>query len=96
MSRGTSFHVVESDASGVVTNISPNAKSSRINCGYFVLKREMFDHMERGDELVVEPFYHLTDKKQLVTYECDGFWEWMDTFKDKQQLDDMYARGDTP
>jgi glucose-1-phosphate cytidylyltransferase len=92
----TSFHVVESNPGGLVTNISAGSESARINCGYFVLKREIFDYMEQGDELVVEPFHRLIDKKQLVTYKYDGFWECMDTFKDKQQLDDMYARGDTP
>ena len=92
----TSFHVVDSNPSGLVTHIRPGSESARINCGYFVLKREIFDYMEQGDELVVEPFHRLIDKKQLVTYEYDGFWECMDTFKDKQQLDDMYARGDTP
>jgi glucose-1-phosphate cytidylyltransferase len=96
VSPGTSFHVVESKTSGLVTNISPSAQSTRINCGYFVLKQEIFDYMEQGDELVVQPFHRLIDKKQLVTYEYDGFWECMDTFKDKQQLDDMYTQGDTP
>jgi glucose-1-phosphate cytidylyltransferase len=52
--------------------------------------------MEQGDELVVEPFHRLIGEKELVTYRYDGFWECMDTFKDKQQLDDMHARGDTP
>jgi glucose-1-phosphate cytidylyltransferase len=61
-----------------------------------VLKQEIFDYMESGDELVLAPFHRLIAEKQLVTYEYDGFWECMDTFKDKQQLDDMYARGDTP
>ena len=96
VSPSTSFHVVESNTSGLVKNISPSSESTRINCGYFVFKQEIFDHMEQGDELVVEPFHRLIDKKQLVTYEYDGFWECMDTFKDKQQLDDMHARGDTP
>jgi len=92
----TSFHVVQSNPDGLVTDIRPVSESTRINCGYFVLKREIFDYMEPGDELVVEPFHRLIKKKQLVAYEYDGFWECMDTFKDKQQLDDMYARGDTP
>jgi glucose-1-phosphate cytidylyltransferase len=92
----TSFHVVQTNPDGLVTDIRPVSESTRINCGYFVLKREIFDYMEPGDELVVEPFHRLIKKKQLVAYEYDGFWECMDTFKDKQQLDDMYARGDTP
>ena len=92
----TSFHVVESKPNGIVTGINPGSESARINCGYFVLKQEIFDYMEPGDELVVAPFHRLIEKQQLVTYEYDGFWECMDTFKDKQQLDDMYVRGETP
>lgn len=92
----TTFHVVQRNANGLVTDIQPVSASTRINCGYFVLKQEIFDYMEPGEELVVEPFGRLIEKKQLVTHEYDGFWECMDTFKDKQQLDDMYARGDTP
>jgi len=92
----TSFHVVQSTADGIVTDIEPVSESMRINCGYFVLKQEIFDYMEPGDELVVAPFGRLIEKKQLITRDYDGFWECMDTFKDKQQLDDMYARGDTP
>jgi glucose-1-phosphate cytidylyltransferase len=92
----TSFHVVQRNANGLVTDIQPVSESMRINCGYFVLKQEIFDYMETGDELVVEPFGRLIEKEQLVTKDYDGFWECMDTFKDKQQLDDMYARGDTP
>jgi glucose-1-phosphate cytidylyltransferase len=92
----TSFHVVQSAANGIVTDIRPVSESTRINCGYFVLKREIFDYMEPGDELVVQPFHRLIKRKQLVAYEYDGFWECRDTFKDQQQLDDMYSRGDTP
>jgi glucose-1-phosphate cytidylyltransferase len=92
----TSFHVVQNTADGTVTDIEAASENMRINCGYFVLKQEIFDYMEPGDELVLAPFHRLIAEKQLITYEYDGFWECMDTFKDKQQLDDMYARGDTP
>jgi glucose-1-phosphate cytidylyltransferase len=96
VSPATSFHVVQRRDDGLVTDIRPAADKTRINCGYFVLKREIFDYMEPGDELVVEPFRRLIDEEQLVTYEYDGFWECMDTFKDKRQLDDMYTRGEMP
>jgi glucose-1-phosphate cytidylyltransferase len=46
--------------------------------------------------LVNEPFKRLIGEKQLVAYKYDGFWIGMETFKDKQQLDDMNARGETP
>jgi glucose-1-phosphate cytidylyltransferase len=46
--------------------------------------------------LVDEPFQRLIEKGQLITYRHDGFWVAMDTFKDKQRLDDMYSRGEAP
>jgi len=52
--------------------------------------------MQNGEELVLEPFQRLIREKQLMAYEHDGFYASMDTFKDKQQLDDLYARGDAP
>jgi NDP-sugar pyrophosphorylase family protein len=52
--------------------------------------------MRDGEELVLEPFQRLIQKKQLMAYEHDGFYAAMDTFKDKQLLDDLYARGDAP
>jgi len=92
----TTFHVVESDTDGLVEAIEPISENARINSGYFVLKQEIFHHMEPDDELVVAPFHRLIEKKQLVSYKYNGFWECMDTFKDKQQLDEMHARGDMP
>jgi len=91
-----SFHTVESDGSGPVRAIHPAAETSWINCGYFALKQQIFDYMEQGDELVVQPFHRLIQKGELVTYRYDGFWECADTFKDKMLLDGMVERGETP
>ena len=52
--------------------------------------------MKDGEELVVEPFQRLIQVEQLVARRYDGFWMSMDTFKDKQQLDDLYNRGNAP
>jgi glucose-1-phosphate cytidylyltransferase len=52
--------------------------------------------MRNGEELVLEPFQRLIQENQLMAYEHHGFYASMDTFKDKQQLDDMYAKGDAP
>jgi NDP-sugar pyrophosphorylase family protein len=35
-------------------------------------------------------------QKQLICYPYEGFWAPMDTFKDKQQLDELYSRGESP
>jgi NDP-sugar pyrophosphorylase family protein len=41
------------------------------------------------------PFERLIAKDQLISYQY-GFWAAMDTFKEKQQLEDLYARGEAP
>lgn len=92
-----SLHAVSSDASGNVRSIEPIRKSSFfINGGFFVLKKEIFDYMEEGDELVEAPFQRLIEKKQLYTYSYKGFWAAMDTYKDKVTFDSLYAKGETP
>ena len=63
-----------------------------MNGGFFVFRQEIFDYIEEGEELVDAPFSRLIEKQELMTYEYDGFWKAMDTFKDKQQLDELLRR----
>lgn len=92
-----SFHIVKMDNGDLVKDISHIGQSGlRINTGYFVLRQEIFDYIKPGEELVNEPFQRLIKDQQLISYKYDGFWASMDTFKDKQLLDEMYAKGDTP
>lgn len=91
------YHVISAGSDGVVTDIK-NIRDSdlRINSGYFVLRQDIFKYMRNGEELVHEPFQRLIQKNELMAYHHDGFYASMDTFKDKQQLDDLYARGEAP
>jgi glucose-1-phosphate cytidylyltransferase len=92
-----SYHIAQTGADGVVTGISELRQSSTwINGGFFVLKREIFKYLRPGEELVVEPFRRLIHEEQLAAYKYDGFFTAMDTFKDKQQLDDLYEEGAAP
>ncbi len=92
-----SYHIAKTDPAGLVTGIEEVAQSGmRINAGFFVLKRDIFRYMQPGDELVVEPFQRLIRDQQLAAYEYDGFFAAMDTFKDKQQLDNLYEGGQPP
>jgi len=68
----------------------------RINGGYFIFKKEIFNYMRDREELVKEPFHRLLQEKQLMGYSYDGFWASMDTFKDKQQLESLYSTGAAP
>jgi glucose-1-phosphate cytidylyltransferase len=67
-----------------------------INGGYFVFKRDIFRYIRAGEELVVEPFKRLIAEKKLLGYKYDRFWHCMDTFKEQQELNDMFERGTAP
>jgi len=92
-----SFHVAQIENDGRVADIQDLAGSGIwINGGFFVFKKEIFQYIRDGEELVHEPFQRLIKENQLVAYKYEGLWISMDTFKDKQRLDDMYAKGETP
>ena len=92
-----SFHSVSTGPNGLVTNIGGVRDSDFwINGGFFLLKKEIFDYINEGEDLVEEPFRRLIDKKQLYAYRHQGYWACMDTFKDKINFDRMYARGNAP
>ena len=93
----SSFHLVTSDDQGYVRNIRPIADANVwMNGGYMIFDRRIFDYIRDGEELVAEPFARLIAERRLATFRYDGFWCCMDTYKEKQMLDDRYARGDTP
>jgi len=93
----SSFHIVETDPAGSVTAIkSVQEAETRINGGYFIFRRDIFDYIRDGEELVEEPFRRLIAEGKLMAFRHDGFWAPMDTLKDKQDLDLMHERGNTP
>jgi len=92
-----SYHFVSSAANGTVTGISDIHQSNlRINGGYYVFSREIFKYIGDKEELVCEPFQRLIERQQLVAMNYDGFFACMDTFKDKQYLDTLYASSEAP
>jgi glucose-1-phosphate cytidylyltransferase len=92
-----SFHVVTIKNHDQVAAISPLAESGTwINSGYFVFRREIFKYIREGEDLVKEPFRRLIDKKRIMTHKHEGFWMAMDTFKDKQFLDEMVSKDSVP
>ena len=97
VSPGQSFHAVTLEPDGHVSDIHDLSQSGvNINGGFFVFKQSIFDYMKDGEELVHAPFKRLIEIRQLVAYPYKGFWASMDTFKDKQRLDDLHAKGDAP
>jgi glucose-1-phosphate cytidylyltransferase len=91
------FHVVDAVANGLVKSVKNIGQSDlRINGGFYVFRKEIFDYIKEGEDLVEEPFRRLIRIKALSAFIYDGFWVAMDTFKDKQFLEDKYSRGETP
>lgn len=92
-----SFHLVKLREGGKVDRMMSLQESGmRMNGGYLVLRPQIFDNLFEGEELVVEGFGRLVEQNRLYAHQHDGFWMPMDTFKEKQALDDMVQRGDTP
>ena len=92
-----SMHVVDAGVDGVVTSIEDIQQASVwINGGFFVFRRELLDYVNPGEELVAEPFRRLIEQGELLAYRYEGFWEPMDTIKDKQHLDALAESGRAP
>jgi glucose-1-phosphate cytidylyltransferase len=92
-----SFHAAKFGADRLVTSLGELTDADFwINGGFFVLRREIFDYIEAGEELVVQPFGRLIEQRKLAAFPHTGYWQSMDTFKDKINFDRAYARGHGP
>lgn len=85
-----SFDIVQADPGGMVEEVRPLGRTNIwINGGFFAMRRDIFRYMQPGEELVREPFQRLIEKRALLSYQYSGFWQCMDTFKDKQRLEEL-------
>jgi glucose-1-phosphate cytidylyltransferase len=85
-----SFDIVRLGPGGGIAKVSALSESDIwINGGFFVFRNEIFDYIHPGDELVRQPFQRLIEKGALMAHRCTGFWQCMDTFKDKQSLEEL-------
>lgn len=92
-----SFHLVRTDENDLVEEVKETTHSDLwINGGYFVFRREVFDYIEEGEDLVDEPFRRLSAERLLLANKYAGFWAAMDTLKDQQQLEQMLEAGNGP
>ncbi len=91
------YHLADIDADGRVKDFITSDRSEIwINGGYFLFRKEIFDYMRDGEELVVEPFKRLIAEDQLMAYKHEGFFRSMDTLRDRQVLEEMFEKGVTP
>jgi glucose-1-phosphate cytidylyltransferase len=91
------FHFVEFNGSDTVRRLRATQESEIwINGGYFIFRSEVFEYIRDGEELVLKPFERLIESGGLMAYRYEGFWRAMDTLRDRQVLEDMVERGETP
>lgn len=96
---GSRFGTMDIDDNGVITSFAEKSKTAAgwINGGYMVLEPEVLDYIE-GDNTIFErdPMERLAQEKELVAYKYDGFWQCMDTMRDKNYLEELIAAGKAP
>ena len=73
------------------------AQQGWINGGFFVFEPGVFDYLE-GDDSILEraPLQRLALDGQLRAFLHDGFWKPMDTLREREQLERMWAEGHAP
>ena len=96
---GQRFGVLDAAADGTIRSFreKQDADGSRINGGFMVLEPKVFDYID-GDETAFEqqPLTRLAQDGQLTAYRHDGFWQCMDTQRDRQLLEKLWAEGSAP
>lgn len=93
------FGMIDFDDEGNVTSFAekPSSDSDWINGGYMVLEPEIFDYLE-GDGTIFEraPLERLSGEGKLCAYRHSGFWQCMDTLRDKLYLEDLIQKNKAP
>jgi glucose-1-phosphate cytidylyltransferase len=95
--RSCSLDTVQMNEDGSVRSIKCMKDSNIcVNGGYFVLRNDVFRYIKPGEELVYEPLQRMISEGKVWSHRYDGFWQCMDTFRDKQILDELEASGKAP
>ena len=84
---------------GVVSSFKekPQMTQGWINGGFFVIEPEFFELIE-GDDTILErePLEKAAEMGELMAYHHDGFWQCMDTKRDREALEELWQSGDAP
>ena len=95
--RTSSLDAVSVTEDGSVRDIKTMKDSGIwVNGGYFILRKEVFRYINPGEELIYEPFQRMIAEGKVWSQRYPGFWQCMDTFRDKQILDELEASGSAP
>ncbi len=93
------FGLVTIQSDGSISSFKEKPRGDRewINGGFFVCEKEIFDYID-GDSTIWErePLEHIANDGKLFAYKHDGFWQPMDTLRDKNELEKLWETGKAP
>jgi len=93
------FGELNIDIDSLITSFKekPQLESGRINGGFFVMEPAVFDYID-GDSTVFEkgPLENLVNEGQLAAYIHNGFWQSMDTVRERQILEELWNSNNAP
>jgi glucose-1-phosphate cytidylyltransferase len=96
---GQKFGVLDIDEDNIINSFREKSEvdGSMINAGFMVCNPEIFNYID-GDETVFEkdPLERVASESNLIAFKHSGFWQCMDTQRDKQQLEELWANGKAP
>ena len=92
------FGALELDNTNVLKfQEKPKGDSGWINGGFFVFEPKIFDYIENDDTILERsPLEQLANEGKLGAYRHTGFWQGLDTLRDRNQLDSLWNNGEAP
>ncbi len=96
---GQRFGVLDIQEDGVIKNFreKTDGDGNLINIGFMVCQPEFVDYIENDDTVLERtPLETVAKMGQLMAYKHNGFWQCMDTVREKEQLEKLWANGQAP
>ncbi len=96
---GGRFGALNIDSDGVVNNFKEKNKEDGgwINGGFMVMDPKAIDYIDGDNQMLEqEPFEKIVKDRQLSAYKHDGFWQCMDSMKDRTYLEGLISSGNAP
>ncbi|MDI1351582.1 MAG: glucose-1-phosphate cytidylyltransferase, partial [bacterium] len=92
------YQAVALDEQNNISLLQPiNSINLYIDGGFFIFRQEFFHYINDGEEILEQPFQRLLKENKLITYKyTHGFFQPMDTWKEKKGLDEMVHNQTTP
>jgi glucose-1-phosphate cytidylyltransferase len=91
------FGAMETDQNNQVKKFAEKPKLDQwINGGFFIFEPGIFEYLTEDCVLEAEPLESLARDGQLMAYHHEGFWQPMDTFRESQELNNLWNKNEAP